>query len=144
MACTAPGNSQRLGGLLLRALPVLLQQHAAGAAASPHQALCLRLLSSEAASTSGHQQQQHQQHRQAAGVPSGGTQAQQQQPQQDATAGETLEQIRARVFDTTIGDGRRSGRKALMRPLKGKEILDWYFMLRGQEAPLFENDIETE
>jgi small subunit ribosomal protein S33 len=37
-----------------------------------------------------------------------------------------LEQIRARIFGTHIGNGLRSGRKVLRRPLKGEQLKAWY------------------
>ncbi|GBF99116.1 hypothetical protein Rsub_12008 [Raphidocelis subcapitata] len=72
-------------------------------------------------------------------------QQQPQQQQQQQQQPETLAEIRARVFGTALGDGRRSGRKALAQPLRGKEFSDWYFeIVRGQQAPFMEDDIETD
>ncbi|EFN51343.1 hypothetical protein CHLNCDRAFT_55205 [Chlorella variabilis] len=39
---------------------------------------------------------------------------------------ESLEQIRARIFGTHIGNGLRSGRKVLRRPLLGQKLVDYY------------------
>jgi hypothetical protein len=74
-------------------------------------------------------------------------QQQQQQQQQQRTlpkAEEPLEQIRARVFGAHVGDGRRSGRRALMRPLRGKEWAGWYYFSRARQIPFLEDDLETE
>lgn len=37
-----------------------------------------------------------------------------------------MEQIRARIFGTHIGNGLRSGRKVLRRPLLGAKLAAWY------------------
>lgn len=39
---------------------------------------------------------------------------------------ETLDQIRARIFGTHIGDGRPSGRKLLRSRLAGPTVVAWY------------------
>lgn len=57
--------------------------------------------------------------------------------------GESIEQIRARIFDQQIGNQKRSGRKILLRPLKGKEIADWYFF-PDKSPPFLEDEMETE
>ncbi|KAF6261107.1 hypothetical protein COO60DRAFT_1637012 [Scenedesmus sp. NREL 46B-D3] len=59
-------------------------------------------------------------------------------------AKESLQQIRARIFEQHIGDGRRSGRQVLLRPLKGRHIAEWYFTLTGPKMPMLEDDIEEE
>ena len=46
-----------------------------------------------------------------------------------------LELVRARIFGNHIGDGRRSGRKVLRRPLKGDKVADWYL-----DAPMAKLD----
>ncbi|WIA20146.1 hypothetical protein OEZ86_013791 [Tetradesmus obliquus] len=55
-----------------------------------------------------------------------------------------MQQIRARIFEQHIGDGRRSGRAVLLRPLKGRHIASWYFTLTGPQLPMLEDDIEEE
>uniref|UniRef100_A0A383W5H6 Small ribosomal subunit protein mS33 n=2 Tax=Tetradesmus obliquus TaxID=3088 RepID=A0A383W5H6_TETOB len=57
---------------------------------------------------------------------------------------ESMQQIRARIFEQHIGDGRRSGRAVLLRPLKGRHIASWYFTLTGPQLPMLEDDIEEE
>ena len=57
---------------------------------------------------------------------------------------ETLEEIRARVFETHVGNGRRSGRRPLLRPLKGSWIADWYFEVRPNDMPMLEDPRETQ
>eukprot|EP00882_Tetradesmus_deserticola_P002186 GHRQ01002337.1.p1 GENE.GHRQ01002337.1~~GHRQ01002337.1.p1 ORF type:complete len:196 (+),score=102.90 GHRQ01002337.1:152-739(+) len=57
---------------------------------------------------------------------------------------ESLQQIRARIFEQHIGDGRRSGRQVLLRPLKGRHIAEWYFTLTGPKMAMLEDDIEEE
>lgn len=37
-----------------------------------------------------------------------------------------MEQIRSRIFGTHIGNGLRSGRKVLRRPLLGAKLMAWY------------------
>lgn len=39
---------------------------------------------------------------------------------------ETIEQVRARIFGNHIGDGLRSGRKVLRRPLIGEQLTSYY------------------
>jgi len=56
---------------------------------------------------------------------------------------ETLQAIRARVFELHVGDGRRSGRRPLMKPLVGGWIADWY-ITPPQHMPLAEDDMEAE
>lgn len=48
---------------------------------------------------------------------------------------EDLELVRARIFGNHIGDGRRSGRKVLRRPLKGDKVANWYL-----DAPMAKLD----
>ncbi|KAI8465670.1 MAG: hypothetical protein J3K34DRAFT_473258 [Monoraphidium minutum] len=133
MAGAAPG--QALGALLLRTVLQRAQPAAVAAAAPgvapPGAGAAARRLSSAAASTSGRE-------------PPPPPQQQQQQQQQQAGEKETLEQIRARVFDTALGDGRRLGRASLLRPLRGKEIASWYHMAQGQQIPFLEDDTETD
>jgi hypothetical protein len=57
---------------------------------------------------------------------------------------ESIKQIRARIFEQHIGDGRRSGRQVMLRPLKGRHIASWYFTLTGPQLPMLEDDIEEE
>jgi hypothetical protein len=59
--------------------------------------------------------------------PSPAAAAAQQASSSSAPAAETLEAIRARVFGGHVGNGRRSGRRALGRALRGAHMLDWYF-----------------
>lgn len=56
---------------------------------------------------------------------------------------ETIEQIRARVFDHYTGDGKRSGRKPLLQPLKGGWVANYYYTPSPNE-PLVENVLEAE
>ncbi|PSC67922.1 28S ribosomal mitochondrial-like [Micractinium conductrix] len=57
-----------------------------------------------------------------------------------AVAGEeSLEQIRARIFGTHIGNGLRSGRKVLRRPLLGQKLVDWYPSQDVGQDPLMLN-----
>lgn len=122
MALCSTGASTR--GLLLRVLPQLLQRAAAAAPASPQLTAAMsRAFNSTDASTSGREQQQ-------------------QGPAGAQEAAESLEEIRARVFGTHLGDNRRSGRKALLKPLKGKEFANWYFMMQGQNYPFLESETE--
>ena len=55
---------------------------------------------------------------------------------------ETIAEIRARIFDEHVGDGRKSGRKVLLKRLKGKLVADWYAMLRPA-LPLLEDEQEA-
>jgi hypothetical protein len=55
---------------------------------------------------------------------------------------ESIAEIRARIFDEHVGDGRKSGRKVLMKRLKGKLVADWYAMLRPP-LPLLEDEMEA-
>jgi len=55
---------------------------------------------------------------------------------------ETIAEIRARIFDEHVGDGRKSGRKVLLKRLKGKIVADWYAMLRPA-LPLLEDEQEA-
>lgn len=45
---------------------------------------------------------------------------------QPAPSEESLEQIRSRIFGIHIGNGLRSGRKILSRPLIGQKLLEYY------------------
>jgi hypothetical protein len=60
------------------------------------------------------------------------------------TSGETLEQVRARIFEQHVGDGRRSGRAVLLRPLQGRRIAKWYFTLTTPRLALVPDPIEDE
>jgi hypothetical protein len=71
--------------------------------------------------------------------------SQQQEPQQfKPLSNQRLQQLRARIFEQHIGDGRRSGRKALLRPLKGRHIANWYFTLTEPKVELLEDELEEE
>jgi hypothetical protein len=63
---------------------------------------------------------------------------------QNSSKAETLRQVRARIFEQHIGDGRRSGRQVLLRPLKGRHIASWYFTLTNPQMPMLQDDIEEE
>lgn len=52
--------------------------------------------------------------------------------------GETLEQIRARIFGTHIGNGLSSGRKLLRKKLVGAKIAGYYGSNIEETDPLFE------
>lgn len=56
----------------------------------------------------------------------------------------SIKQLRAEIFEQHIGDGRRSGRKAILKPLKGRMIADWYFTLTGPKMHMFDDPIEEE
>lgn len=55
-----------------------------------------------------------------------------------------LKAVRAHIFEQHIGDGRRSGRKAILKALKGRYIADWYFTLTGPKMPMISDDVEEE
>lgn len=55
-----------------------------------------------------------------------------------------LQAVRAHVFEHHIGDGRRNGRKAILKPLKGRYIADWYWTLTGPHMPMMTNELEEE
>lgn len=52
---------------------------------------------------------------------------------------ESLEQVRARIFGTHIGNGLRSGRKVLRRPLIGSKLVAWYPEDPSKRDPLMIN-----
>lgn len=56
----------------------------------------------------------------------------------------SIKQLRADIFEQHIGDGRRSGRKAILKPLKGRIIADWYFTLTGPKMHMFDDPLEEE
>jgi hypothetical protein len=65
--------------------------------------------------------------------------------QQEVEAGtETLREIRARIFEQHLGDASRTGRKYLLRPLKGPAMQDWYMTDIGGTKPLLDDDMETQ
>jgi hypothetical protein len=70
--------------------------------------------------------------------------SQQQQEEEAGPRKETLQETRARVFDQHLGDDLRSGRKYLLRPLKGPAMQDWYMTDIGGSQPLLEDDMETQ
>eukprot|EP00878_Enallax_costatus_P018732 GHUV01019737.1.p1 GENE.GHUV01019737.1~~GHUV01019737.1.p1 ORF type:complete len:154 (+),score=35.92 GHUV01019737.1:790-1251(+) len=55
-----------------------------------------------------------------------------------------IKQLRAEIFEQHIGDGRRSGRKAILKPLRGRIIADWYFTLTGPKMHMFDDPHEEE
>jgi hypothetical protein len=63
-----------------------------------------------------------------------------------------LAAARARVFDHALQSdgvgaaaaGRRSGRKPLLAPLRGRELNSWYVTAEREAPPLLENDEESE
>lgn len=57
------------------------------------------------------------------------------------TTQKELQEIRARVFGEHVGNGSRSGRKVLARPLKGPSMLNWYLQY-PPNLPLHANEIE--
>ena len=66
-------------------------------------------------------------------------------PEQEGEEG--IEQVRARIFGSHIGNNQRSGRKVLRRALKGEQIVSWYqnerFVPMAKQDPLFvDPDIE--
>jgi hypothetical protein len=141
----AASGAQPARGLVAAALRAALLQHRRSAA---HPGVAWadaeRRLSSAAAGASGQQEQEQQQGQEQQQRPE--QQQQQRQPTPSPSGGgrETLAEIRARVFDTALGDGRRSGRRALMRPLVGREVAGWYFSAYARNVPFQEDDIETE
>jgi hypothetical protein len=48
------------------------------------------------------------------------------------------------VFEHHVNDRQRNGRKAILKPLKGRYIADWYFTLTGPKMPMMVDDIEEE
>lgn len=56
---------------------------------------------------------------------------------------ETLQEIRARIFEGHVGNGRRSGRQVLLRPLKGERLANWYFEVHPSDMPFLEDPDET-
>jgi hypothetical protein len=63
--------------------------------------------------------------------------------QPSSQAGESLNEIRARVFQYHLGNGRRSGRKPLMQPLIGAKLVNYYWR-HPSNLPLLEDDQEAE
>ena len=53
--------------------------------------------------------------------------------------GQTLEEIRSRIFGTHIGNGLPSGRKLLRKKLVGEKIASYYEVPIGKTDPLFES-----
>jgi hypothetical protein len=80
----------------------------------------------------------------AAASPSPSQQEQEQGQQGQEPRKETLQEIRARVFEQHLGDNVRSGRKFLLRPLKGPALQDWYMTDIGGSKPLLDDDMETQ
>ena len=79
-----------------------------------------------------------------AASPSPSQPEQEQQEQGQEPRKETLQEIRARVFEQHLGDNVRSGRKFLLRPLKGPALQDWYMTDIGGSKPLLDDDMETQ
>lgn len=48
------------------------------------------------------------------------------------------------MFEEARGNGRRSGRQTIMKPLKGRWIADWYFTLSGPKMPMVLDELEEE
>ena len=48
-----------------------------------------------------------------------------------------IEQLRSKIFGTHIGNGLRSGRKLLRKPLIGHKIASYYLQPMGKGDPLF-------
>lgn len=55
-----------------------------------------------------------------------------------------IKQLRVEIFEQHIGDGKRSGRKAILKPLRGRVMADWYFTLKGPKMHLFDDPLEEE
>ncbi len=53
--------------------------------------------------------------------------------------GQTLEEIRSRIFGTHIGNGLPSGRKLLRKKLVGEKIANYYEVPIEKTDPLFES-----
>ena len=53
--------------------------------------------------------------------------------------GQTLEEIRSRIFGTHISNGLPSGRKLLRKKLVGEKIASYYEVPIGKTDPLFES-----
>lgn len=51
--------------------------------------------------------------------------------------GESIEVIRARVFENHIGNNLRSGRKVLRKKPIGDVLMNWYYNVPEKEDPLF-------
>ena len=70
---------------------------------------------------------------------------QEQQQEQQQRRQETLQEIRARIFEQHTGDAGRTGRKHLQRCLKGPVITDWYMTADiGGSQPMLDDDMETQ
>lgn len=80
----------------------------------------------------------------AGGSSSSSTTLAKQQEAAGAWTQQELRAVRARVFEHQIGNGQRSGRKAILKPLKGRYIADWYFTLTGPKMPMLLDDVEEE
>jgi hypothetical protein len=92
--------------------------------------------SSSSAATQQHSQQQQKSHQRA---------HHEQQQAEPEWSRQEIEAARAAVFETHVGDGRRSGRRALLRPLRGRYVADWYsFTLTGPQFPMMDDDLEEE
>lgn len=58
-------------------------------------------------------------------------------------SGESIEVIRARVFETHIGNNLRSGRKVLRKKPIGDVLMNWYYPNLEKEDPLLiDTDLE--
>lgn len=55
-----------------------------------------------------------------------------------------LRAVRAHVFEHHTDNRQRNGRKAILKPLKGRYIADWYFTLTGPKMPMMVDDVEEE
>jgi hypothetical protein len=106
--------------------------------------------SSSSSSSSDQQRQSHmqqQQQQQGTLQQQQPSTLQQQQPLPPAsfTQAEVLA-ARAHVFGQAqhAPDGKRSGRRALLRPLRGRFIADWYFTLTTPPLPMLEDELEEE
>jgi small subunit ribosomal protein S33 len=53
-----------------------------------------------------------------------------------------LAEVSARIFGNIIGNGLRSGRKLLSRPLVGEKVVAWYPKTLQENDALFEDPAE--
>lgn len=107
---------------------------------------------SSSGSVSATTQQQHQQQSNSTDAAPAAAVTQQQQrrqqqrrPQSPRALAAEIKAVRAHVFEQHTGhNGQRSGRKAILRAMKGRHIADWYFTLTGPKLPMTSDDIEEE
>ncbi len=60
-------------------------------------------------------------------------------PDPDSIPVQMLARIRSQLFGAPVRPKERTGRRALARPLQGRQLADWYF-LPPREVPGFHNE----